>query len=287
MLDVIISLEATCDLEKEMIEDNNLSVVDMNFQVDGNEFNTEKDDVKTTLLYEKMRKKLKTGTSQINEFTYREHFENLLKLGKPIVHLAFSSGLSGTGLVAKKVADELNEKYSNKIQVVDTLCACSGHGMIGIIAREYANKCDRMEELVDYLESLKHRIYHLFTVDTLSYLANGGRVDPKKAFLGNLLNIKPVMQMSGEGKLEVLHKVISRKKSILTLVNMVEKKYDEENAGYCFISHADCLEDALLLKNKVEESTNLKPIITNLGPVIGSHSGPGTLAVYFIGKENR
>lgn len=287
MLDVIISLEATCDLDKEMLDKYKLSVIDMNFQVDGVEFNTSKDDVISSALYENMQQKRKTGTSQINEFSYKEHFEHLLKQNKPVLHLAFSSGLSGTGAVAKKVADDINENSETKVTVIDTLCACSGQGMIAIIARDYAEKCDTMEELVAFIESIKNKIYHLFTVDTLSFLANGGRVDPKKAFFGNLLNIKPVMQMSGEGKLEVLFKVMSRKKSILSLVNLTEKKLDKEKSGYCFISHANCLADAEMLKTKIEETTNLKPIITNLGPVIGSHSGPGTLAIYFIGTENR
>lgn len=286
MLDIIISLEATCDLEKDMIEKYNLSVINMNFEVDGEQFDTANDDVVSSKLYEKMVEKKKTGTSQINEYNYEEYFKELLKQNKPILHLAFSSGLSGTGEVAKKVAEELNKKSKNKIYVIDSLCACSGHGLLGIIARDKFSKFDDMDEFVDYIETIKHKMYHLFTVDTLTYLANGGRVDSKKAFFGNLLNIKPVMQMSKTGTLEVLYKVISRKKSIASLANLTEQKFDA-GYSYCFISHANCLQDALLLKEKVEALTPLKPIITNLGPVIGCHSGPGTLAVYFIGKEDR
>lgn len=286
MLDVIISLEATCDLDSKMIEENDLSIVNMNFEVDGEQFNTEKDDVVSSFLYEKMVQKKKTGTSQINAYDYEEHFKKLLKKGKDVLHLAFSSGLSGTGEVAKQVAENLNNLNKNKVYVIDSLCACSGHGLLGIIARDYANKCDTIEELIEFIETIKHKMYHLFTVDTLTYLANGGRVDGKKAFIGNLFNIKPVMQMNKEGKLEVMHKVISRKKSISTLGSMVAERCDS-NYGYCFISHANCLEDALALKKKVEETTSFKPILTNLGAVIGCHSGPGTLAVYFIGKEDR
>lgn len=286
MLDVIISLEATCDLDRDLIKANELSVVNMNFEVDGEQFNTESDDVASTLLYEKMVQKKKTGTSQINAFDYEQHFVDLLKAGKPILHLAFSSGLSATGEVAKKVADELNKTHKSQIYVIDSLCACSGHGLLGMIARDYSKKCNTIHELIEYIENIKHKLYHLFTVDTLTYLANGGRIDGKKAFFGNLLNIKPVMQMSSEGKLEVMHKVISRKKSISSLAALTQAKFDS-NFNYCFISHANCLEDALLLKKKVEELTPLKPILTNLGAVIGCHSGAGTLAVYFIGKEDR
>lgn len=286
MLNVIISLEATCDLEKEQIEKNNLSIINMDFEVDGKQFNTDSDDVVSSGLYNLMLQKKKTGTSQINEFKYEQYFNELLKQNKPILHLAFSSGLSGTCETAIKVAEKLNQTNKNKIYVIDSLCACSGHGLLGVIARDYANKCDNISELIVFLEDLKHKMYHYFTVDSLTYLANGGRIDGKKAFFGNLLNIKPVMQMSSVGKLEVLYKVISRKKSISSIASLTEKMYDE-NYSYCFISHANCLSDALLLKEKIESTTSLKPIITHLGPVIGCHSGPGTLAIYFIGKENR
>ncbi len=286
MLDVIISLEATCDLDKDMIEKYDLSVINMDFEVDGTQFNTENDDVVSTMLYEKMVQKKKTGTSQINAYHYEEYFKELLKFNKPILHLAFSSGLSGTGAVAKTVAEELNKTNKTQICVIDSLCACSGHGLLGIIARNYSKTCVSIDELVDYIERTKHKLNHLFTVDTLTYLANGGRIDSKKAFFGNLLNIKPVMRMNGKGELEVMHKVISRKKSIASIAELTQNKFDNDSE-YCFISHANCLEDALLLKKKVEELTPLKPIITNLGPVIGCHSGPGTLAVYFISKEDR
>lgn len=286
MLDVIISLEATCDLEKEQIEKYNLSVIDMEFEVNGNQFSTESDDVVSSKLYELMLQKKKTGTSQINEFKYEQYFTELLKQNKPILHLAFSSGLSGTCETAIKVAEKLNKENDNQIYVIDSLCACSGHGLFGVIARDYANKCDNLSELIVFLEGLKHKMYHYFTVDSLTYLANGGRIDGRKAFFGNLLNIKPVMQMSKTGTLEVLYKVISRKKSISSLASLTEKMYDDDYS-YCFISHANCLNDALLLKEKIEKTTNLKPIITHLGPVIGCHSGPGTLAIYFIGKQDR
>ena len=189
-------------------------------------------------------------------------------------------------MVASQVAEKLNKTNSNKIYVIDSLCACSGHGLLGIIARDYAEKCDNVGELVLFIENIKHKLIHFFTVDSLTYLANGGRIDSKKAFFGNLLSIKPVMQMSKVGTLEVMFKVISRKKSISSIVDLVKKTYDEK-FSYCYISHANCLSDALLLKDKIETNTSLKPIITHLGPVIGCHSGPGTLAVFFISKEER
>ena len=286
MLEVNISMEATCDLEKEFIEKYDLKVVNMNFEVDGEFFDTKEDDVVSSKLYEKMVQKKKTGTSQINEFTYEEFFTNLLKEGKPIVHLALSSGLSGTVDGARAAAEKLNQKGNEKVYVIDSLCVCSGQGLLGMVLRNYAENCKSVEELVAYAELMKHKIYHYFTVDSLTYLANGGRLNSKAAFIGNLLNIKPVMEASREGKLEVMHKVISRKKSISSISNLISKSYDEQ-FSYCFIAHANCIKDALLMKEKIEAETKLKPVIVNLGPVIGCHSGPGTLAVFFVGKENR
>lgn len=286
MVDVNISMEATCDLEKEFIEKYDLNVINMNFEVDGEFFDTKDNDVVSTRLYEKMIQKKKTGTSQINEYAYEEFFTKLLENGKPIIHLALSSGLSGTVDGARKVAEKLNKEGKTKVYVIDTLCVCSGQGMLGMVIKDHAKNCESVEELVAYAELIKNKIYHYFTVDSLTYLANGGRLDSKAAFFGNLLNIKPVMGASRVGKLEVMHKVISRKKSISAISSLVSKAYDEE-FGYCFIAHANCIKDALLMKEKVEAETKLVPVIVNLGPVIGCHTGPGTLAIFFVGKENR
>ena len=286
MLDVIISLEATCDLDKELIEKYDLSVIDMNFEVDGESFYTGNDDVVSTRLYEKMLQKKKTGTSQINDYSYEEHFKKLLKNNKPIIHLTLSSGLSGTIDGARRVADEINKTSENKIYVIDSLCACSGQGLLGIVVRDYSKQCESIEALVAFAESMKNKIYHYFTVDSLTYLANGGRIDSKAAFFGNLLSIKPVMEMSKHGKLEVMHKVISRKKSITSIADLTVKSIDD-SYSYCFISHANCIKDALMMKEKIEAKTSVKVSLENLGPVIGSHSGPGTLAVFFVGKTER
>ena len=286
MLDICISLESTCDLEKETIEKYDLSIIDMDFEVDEKSFNTKEDDVVTSMLYEKMLQKKKTATSQINDYFYEEHFKKLLKSNKPIIHLALSSGLSATVDGARRVAEEINKTSKNKVHIIDSLCGCSGQGLLGMILRDKSKECDSVEELVEFAENLKNKIYHYFTVDSLTYLANGGRLNSKTAFIGNLLSIKPVMEMSKVGKLEVMHKVISRKKSISSISNLVVNAIDE-NYDYCFIAHANCLQDALSMKEKIETGSSVKPVVVNLGPVIGCHSGPGTLAVFFVGKQDR
>lgn len=286
MLDICISLESTCDLEREIIERYDLSVIDMSFEVDGKTFNTKEDDVVSSKLYEKMLQKKKIATSQINDYFYEEHFKELLKRNKPIIHLALSSGLSSTVDGARRVAEEINKTSKNKVFVIDSLCGCSGQGLLGMIVREKSKECDSVEALVSFVETIKNRIYHYFTVESLTYLANGGRINSKTAFIGNLLSIKPVMEMSKDGKLEVMHKVISRKKSISSISNLVVKALDD-SYDYCFIAHANSLEDAVSMKEKIEMGSKVRPVIVNLGPVIGCHSGPGTLAVFFVGKEDR
>ena len=281
MKNLIISLEATCDLTKEIIKQFNLDVVDMEFMVGEDTFSTKEDDVVSSNLYERMKQGDKTSTSQINQALYEEHFENLLKAGGPILHLAFSSGLSCTYNSAKKASEVLNEKYGKKIYVIDTLAACSGHGLLAILTRRFSEGAKDIGEVVEFVEKTKHKIKHIFTVDNLKYLANGGRLKTSSAIIGTILNIKPVMQTDEEGKLVVESKVISRKKALLSLFEKMKKNYDREEK-MCFISHSACLGDAEFLCEKIKAELGLEPIIANLGPIIGSHSGPGTLAMFYL-----
>lgn len=281
MKNLIISLEATCDLTKELIKKYNLSIIDMEFMVGEDTFTTKTDDVVSSNLYERMREGEKTSTSQINQSLYEEYFENLLKSGEPILHLAFSSGLSCTYQSALKASESINEKYGKKIYVVDTLSACSGHGLLAILTRRFADSAETIEDVVEYVEKTKHKVKHIFTVDNLKYLANGGRLKTSSAVLGTILNIKPVMQTDSEGRLIVESKVISRKRALLSLFNKMKANYHRQEK-MCFISHSACIEDANFLKGKIEQELHLEPIVTNLGPIIGSHSGPGTLAMFYL-----
>jgi len=284
MEEIIISMEATCDLPKDIVEKYNFKIVNMDFMVDDDIYSTSKDDVTSTRLYAKMKNGSKTSTSQVNEQLYTEFFEELIKQGKPILHIAFSSGLSKTYDCAVKSAEELNKKYGSKIFVVDSLCACSGHGYLGVLASEYAKKAKDITDLVKYVEKTKMQLCHDFTVDNLKYLANGGRVKASTAFVGNILNIKPIMKMDNEGHLCSCSKVISRKKSLTTLYKQFVDKKDD-NFKTIFISHADCRDDAMLIYNLVKENTDFEPILTDLGPVIGSHSGPGTIALFYLSDK--
>jgi DegV family protein with EDD domain len=284
MVEPIISIEATSDLPKNTLQEYDLHVIDMDFLIDGVVYNTATDSVTSTELYARMKKGAKTSTSQINSELYEDFFTNLLNEGKDIIHIAFSSGLSGTSITAKEVAEELNKTHNNKIYVIDSLCACSGQGLLAILTRMYCDKANSIEEVVKYIEETKMNLAHVFTVDNLKYLANGGRVKSSTAFIGNLLSIKPVMHVDNVGHLVPFGKVISRKKSLQSIVDKLVSTYNKDSA-LCYISHADCISDANCLYDMIIEKTNLKPVITDLGPVIGSHSGPGTIAVFYLAKE--
>lgn len=284
MENVIISLEATCDLSQEIIKENDLRVLNMDFMIEDQVFNTIKDDVVSTNLYASMKEGKKTSTSQINEELYTEKFKELLKENKNIVHLALSSGLSNTFESAKKAAQKLNSENTNKIYVIDSLCACAGQGFLGILAKKYSEKAQTIEDLINYINTTKMKMNHIFTVDNLKYLKNGGRVKASTALIGNILNIKPVMKCDENGHLVAYSKVISRKKSLIAIVDKMKECFDD-SVKTCYLSHADCLEDALFVSNEIKNKLNVNVVLTNLGPVIGSHSGPGTLALFFIGKN--
>ena len=221
MENIIISCEATCDLPKELIEKYDIKVIDMDFIINGNAFSTSTNTVSSTNLYQHMKNGIRTSTSQVNIQTYEDFFTNQIEFGN-ILHIAFSSGLSDTYKSAVTASKSVNEKSSKyKVYVIDSLCACSGQGLLAILTKEYSKKVKNIHKLIDFVDNLKLKINHIFTVDNLKYLANGGRIKQSTALIGNLINIKPVMRMDDFGHLIIQNKVLSRKKSIQSLANKV------------------------------------------------------------------
>ena len=282
----IISMEATCDLSKETIKKYDFKIIDMEFLIDEKEYNTAKDDVVSSDLYSKMKNGAKTSTSQVNKQLYIEYFEDLLKDGQDVLHLAFSSGLSQTFQSALQASKEINASSKNKVYVIDSLCACAGHGLFAILAKEYLDAGNNINETIKYLEDIKLKVSHMFSVDNLKYLANGGRIKKTSAMVGNILHIKPVMKMDNEGHLVLVQKVISRRKAIKEIFNKYVETFNPKYK-HCIISHADCLEDAKHLEKLIKDFRDIDCTITNLGAIIGSHSGPGTLALFFVSKCTR
>lgn len=282
----LISLESTCDLPIEIIKENDFKIIDMNFIIDGKEYCTKEDSVVSSKLYERMKGGSKTSTSQINHQQYCDFFNELLKEGKDIIHLAFSSGLSKTYESVMSATQEINKKSKNKIHVIDSKCACAGQGLFAILCKDYLDKTNDVIQTVNEMEKIKLNVAHIFSVDNLKYLANGGRIKKSSAMVGNILHVKPVMKMDNFGCLFVEEKAMSRKRALMKMVDKYYENYDE-GYNYCLISHADCIEDATYIKEKIERSRSINCVLTNLGPIIGCHSGPGTIALFFVSKNKR
>ncbi len=286
MKDFIISVESTCDLTHDFIQKHNISVLHMDFFIGEQAYNTATDTVDTVGLYQKMREGNKTSTSQVNETLYEEYFEELIKQGKPIIHLAFSSGLSSTYYSAEKACKAINIKHGQQVYLINSLAGCTGQGMLAMLVSEYAQKANTIEEVTEYAEQLKHKLAHIFIIDNLKYLVAGGRIKPAMAFLGNMLNIKPILHIDEEGKIVSNKKVISKKRAIMELADKCIKEHDP-NCNTIFISHSDCMNDVKTLQDLILKGTNIMPCIQPLGPVLGSHSGPDALAVFYVCKNKR
>lgn len=283
-MDLNISIETTSDLSEELIKEYDFKIVNMDFLIDGEVYNTSSDTVLSTGLYSKMRNGIKTSTSQVNQTVYEEHFEKLLAEGKDILHLAFSSGLSCTYESALKAAEKVNATSKNKVYVVDSLCACSGHGLFAIYVKRFSMQENNIEKIISFANNIRYGLNQIFTVDSLKYLANGGRVKASTAIVGNMLNIKPLLRVDNNGHLENTGKVFGRKKSLVALCEKVCREYDPQY-DLCFVSHADAIEDAKMVSDYISNNSNLKVIIENLGPVIGCHAGPGTIAIFYMASK--
>ncbi|MCM1043475.1 MAG: DegV family protein [Corallococcus sp.] len=283
MKSIVISTENTCDMPWEFLEQRSIAVANMHYFLDGKEYDgTEEFDSK--FFYDAMRKGASTKTSLVNEYCAEEHLRNILESGKDVVHIGFASACSGSILNFKTAAEKLNKLYPNKAYVVDSMCESSGQGLLVTLADNFANEGKSAQEVYEYAEKMKHRINHYFCVENIKYLARGGRVSKVAAFIGGIMNIKPVLYTDYEGKLIALNKEISRKKSLLRLVDYMRKKYNGES-DIVYISAADCDEDAKFVAEAVQNEFGLTPQIMPLGAVIGSHSGPGTVALFFTSNN--
>ncbi len=285
MNDFILSVESVCDIDAKTLLENNIKVAPMKFMVNDVEFRSDDKDFEVSKICKFMREGATTKTTQINEFEAKEYLENLLKEGKDILHLSFISTQSGTYSNFAKVALELNKIYPNKVYVVDTFCQAGGIGVLlkFLIDNIKKNNFD-IKSSKDFVEKNKLKICHYFTVDNLKYLVKGGRLSKSSAFFGSLLQIKPVCNLTKEGAMVPFKKVIGRKKAVLEVYECFKEKFNNE-CNTIVIAHADCILDAEFLANLIKKDYNLDPIIVPLNLVVTSHSGPGTLSLYFVADE--
>ena len=265
-----------------------LSVFPLTYQLDGVSHVPTGDEKETRAFYSEMRAGKVATTSQINIQTWQESFEKLLKEGHDVLAIVFSSALSGTCNAAMLAKKELDGKYpERKIKVLDSLSASLGEGMAVCYAIECRDeKKMTIEETFDWLKDNRKHFCQWFTVDDLTYLKRGGRISATAAFVAGALNIKPVMHVDDEGRLTPVKKVQGRKKSLRALVDRMKETAINPAGQTMFITHGDCENEALWVKELIEKELNPKKMMVSLvGPVIGSHSGPGTLAVFWFGAE--
>lgn len=287
MNNYVIFTDSCCDVSPKTLAEWDVPYANMTFSFVGEDKEYINSDITNKEFYARMREGAHAKTAAINAATFIDAFEPILKEGKDILYVAFSSGLSTTVNSANMAVADLREQYpERKIIVVDTLAASAGGGLMVYMAVQKKNEGATLEENAAYIESLvpKHCIW--FTVDDLEYLKRGGRVSPLVAFAGGLLGIKPVLQMDDEGHLIKVSTARGRRNAIEALASKYEELSFEEKNTPIFISHAECEEDAKHLAEILKERHNADvTMITEIGPVIGSHSGPGTLAMFFIGKH--
>lgn len=289
MAEYIISTDTSCDFPLEYVKQHQLPLVTLFYSIDGvtGENGCPSSDVLKNF-YDKMRAGSMTKTQQASIEDTEKVFREILQEGKDILHIAFSSGLSGTANAARLAAENMMEEFpERKIIVIDSLCASLGQGLLVDYALKLQQQGKTMEETAKWLEDHIQNICHLFTVEDLKYLQRGGRISKTTALVGTMIGIKPVLHVDPEGKLVSISKVRGRKQSIQALVNKMEEsigKYRGEKQPI-FISHGDCIEDANYLAELVKERFGYDEFLINdVGPTIGAHSGPGTLALFFMGE---
>ncbi|MBE6932432.1 MAG: DegV family protein [Ruminococcaceae bacterium] len=287
MNNYVIFTDSACDIKPELLKRWGVECIDLSFRFDGDDREYFNSDMDIREFYRAMREGSVAKTSAINPDRFLSTFEAVMKQDKDILYLGFSSGLSTTCNSARMAAEELKERYpARKLLIVDTLAASAGQGLLLYLVLQKKNEGATIDDAYAYAREMKLQICHWFTVDDLVYLKRGGRVSPTVALLGKALGIKPVLHVDNAGKLISMGKVRGRKASIAALAEKCTGMIQDPKDASIFISHGDCPEDADLLAQMVEEKTGAKvSLITHVGTVIGAHSGPGTLALFFVGKE--
>ena len=289
MSNFILSTSSTSDLPESYAQKHDLVVLPFSFIISGQEY---KDDFNKSMACREFYDRLRSGeiskTSMINSQDFEVSFRAGLDAGRDILHIEFSSALSGSYQNAKTVADQLNQEYKDqKVIVIDSLSASLGLGLLIDYAVSLRDEGKDIDGVASWVEQNKLHMIHWFTVDDLNHLRRGGRVSGVTAFLGTMLHIKPVMDVDDLGRLIPHFKVRGRKKAIAALFQHMQQDIVNPEGQRVFISHGDCIDDANLLKQMILDGLpGIKDVLINsVGPVIGSHSGPGTLALFYMGKK--
>lgn len=284
----ILFTDSCCDLPISFVNENNIQVMPIIVNINGEDI---PDDLGKSISHKDFYSLIRNGklpkTSQVNVDTFERNFKKYVREGYSIIYIGFSSALSGcvnSARLAKEIIDE--EIKDADITIVDTKSASMGLGLLVYYVANMLKEGNSKEDIVNWLENNKLKVNHWFTVDDLNHLKRGGRVSSTVAIVGTMLSIKPIMHVDNEGRLIPISKVKGRKKAIKVLCDKLKEKIVDSENQTVFISHGDCIQEAESLKELILSEVKVKEIIiNNIGPAVGSHSGPGTLALFFIGNS--
>lgn len=292
MSDFVLSCCSTADLSAKKFDELGVSYICTTFRLNGT---TYPDDLGKTITYKEFYKAMEDGaetsTSQINQDEFKDYFREILKSGKDLLHLSLSSGISGTYNSARLAIEDMRQEFPDrKIYHVDSLAASSGYGLFMAKLSELKAQGMSIEELYKWAEDNKNKLHHWFFTTDLTYFVKGGRVSKASGFIGGVLGICPLLNVNDEGKLIAREKIRGKKHVIPRIAEMM-KQHAQDGLDYssrCFICNSACLEDAQMVAELVEEAfpkLTGKVEIFDIGTTIGSHTGPGTVALFFWGDE--
>ena len=289
MKDYIIMTDSSCDLPARLADEMALTVLPLSVYIEDTKYVNYLDEreIAFSELYAKLRTKCPAKTSAINMNDFLTPMDEILRSGRDILYIGFSSGLSGTYNAGAAAAQEMAEKYpERKVYAVDSLCASMGQGLLVYHAWKHKQAGESIEQVRDWVLDNRLHLCHYFTIDDLMFLKRGGRVSGATAVVGSMLSIKPIMHVDNEGHLIKIGTARGRKASIRALADGAGKLGIDLENQVIFISHGDCLEEAEYLAGIMRERFHVKDVVISyVGPVIGAHSGPGTIALFFLGTE--
>lgn len=285
----VILTDSCIDLTYKQAKELGLEAIPLSVDIEGKSYFNYLDEreIRVKDFYDVLRRNVVTKTSMINPDEFVNFFKPFLKDGYDILYIGFSSALSGTYNSSMIAKEELQEEYPDRnIVTIDSLCASMGQGLLLTIASKLKQAGKSLEEVRDFVEENKLRVSHLFTVGDLNHLKRGGRLSSAKAFLGTVLRIKPLLHVNKEGKLVQTGSTRGRKQALAKMIERMKNTIENASDQLVYISHGDCEEEAEELKREIIKEIGVKEVVLNLiGPVIGSHSGLGTIAIFYLGND--
>ncbi|MBP0979830.1 MAG: DegV family protein [Oscillospiraceae bacterium] len=287
----VITTDNGSDLGVDLTKEFGVELVNLTVIIDEEEYDGANKFISSEKIYNLMKKGKTPKTSQVSPAKAEEFFESYLKKGLDVLHLCLSGQVSGSYNSCKIAEVNLKQKYpERKIEVIDSLSGSLGQGLLVLEAIKQKNQNKSFEEIIEFINNNKKNICHIFTVDDLTYLKRSGRISRTKSAIGSFIGVKPILSVDNYGRIVQIDKVRGRKNSILYILEKIKKHIDFNLSNTLAITHADCQKDAEFIrdeiKNKIDTQDKIKNIIIeNMGPVLGSHSGPGTLAVFFLADQ--